>query len=777
MSLELRAAVAPHWRMPARARAWQWATADPAATVRVCLGLLWILDGALQFQAFMYSRGFTQSLVSTASGQPAWLAESMRWAAHLAQRDLAVVNTLFALTQVLIGVGVLTRRAAKPALAASIAWAAIVWWFGEGVGMLFTDAASPLTGAPGAVVLYAILALAVWPNARRVGLLGVQGVRTIWALLWFGMAWLWLTPANSSGDATSIAISSAPSGTHWLASTHSAAAHAAAGHGRVIAVCLAVLSGAIGATVVVNWRPKLFLALAVGLNLVYWVLGQGLGGIFTGSATDPNSAPLFALYGGLLYSLVPVGPHASRRTRRAIRLGLAFVLLITVGALLAASASSALAATSVRSLSEGHAQFWNGPEISDERVAEPSLCGTAGTCIDYPVRVSSTHAGVFRAALQTADESNNWAVVLLDPSGHQVASGTTYQLDGLGQNFNVEVWAHHPVPGTWTVRVVPENVQNGTFQIRAALDPPVFWPPTDPAVVHGKPRKGIFNEPPDLAADAPWSLTFTQPTPMLAIESGNVLAAAGLHHASATAAGQNVYDCLPEETLQQHAHRCLRFSSGFSDLGPGTFEVYGSSSGPVAPSGGPLYQVIYRSNGTHWSRRAGMFMFHDIHLHYHVMGIADFEIYHVLTHHKLVKAGTVLKEGFCLGNVKIFNWDSFAQDEIDPNSQDNCEPSPQPDGTWRFYQGITPGWEDVYVWQTSGQYVDFANDPDGDYLLRMVVNPYNHLLESDSGTDHNDVAYTYFRVTGDNIHVIQRGRGTSPWDRHRQLEDPVFGGR
>jgi hypothetical protein len=433
------------------------------------------------------------------------------------------------------------------------------------------------------------------------------------------------------------------------------------------------------------------------------------------------------------------------------------------------------AAVPAIALNKGQVHFWTGPVIDSARVADPSLCGSAGTCLEYPVRVMSPHAGVLRAGLQTADESNNWAVVLIDPSGNQVSSGTTYELDGLGQNFDVEVWAHHPAPGTWTVEVVPENVQHGSFQMRAALDPRAAWPSTNPAIVHGHRRTGIYDMAPDLAADAPWALTFTQPTPMAAVETGNVLAAAGLHHASATAAGQRAYDCLPEETLEQGAHRCLRFSSGFANVGPGTFEVYGDSSAPVAPSGGTLYQNIYRSNGTHWSRQAGTFQFHDIHAHYHVLGIATFYIYRVLAHHKLAQAGTVLKEGFCLGNVKIFNWDSFAQDEIDPNSQDNCEPSPQSDGSWRFYQGITAGWEDVYVWQTSGQYVDFAGDPDGVYLLRMVVNPSNHLLEADAGRDHNDVAYTYFRVRGEDIYTLERGRGSSPWDPHKQVVDPVFG--
>ena len=74
--------------------------------------------------------------------------------------------------------------------------------------------------------------------------------------------------------------------------------------------------------------------------------------------------------------------------------------------------------------------------------------------------------------------------------------------------------------------------------------------------------------------------------------------------------------------------------------------------------------------------------------------------------------GKVLKEGFCLGNIKMYDWHSFSQAEIDPRSVDNCEPSPQPDGSWRFYEGIASGWEDIYTWaEAPGRLTD--EDQDG----------------------------------------------------------------
>jgi hypothetical protein len=285
---------------------------DARRAIQTVLGLIWLLDGALQFQTFMYSKGFVQVITGTAAGQPHWLASSINWAAHTFQSNITVFNTLSALTQVIIGLGLLYRPAVKGALSLSFAWALVVWWSSEAFGFLFSDTASPLTGAPGAVLLYAIIGLLAWPTQRPGGLLGVRGARITWAALWLVTAWLWLLAPNSTANATSSAISNAPSGTGWLSSIEHSVASAAAGHGLPIAIVLAAVSAAIGVTVAVNWHPRPFLALGVILNLAYWVIGQGLGGILTGSGTDPNAGPVFILLAFGLYSLVRVEDRAAR---------------------------------------------------------------------------------------------------------------------------------------------------------------------------------------------------------------------------------------------------------------------------------------------------------------------------------------------------------------------------------------------------------------------------------------------------------------------------------
>ena len=278
---------------------------DSRRSIQTVLGLIWVLVGALQFQSFMYGKGFVQMLQGMTAGQPGWVADSVNQGAATMQSHQAIFNTGAALIQVAIGFGILYRRTTKPAIAVSFAWALVVWWFGEAFGMLFMNMAMPLTGAPGAVLLYALIGAIVWPNDRPGGLLGVRGARIAWAALWLVMAWLWLLAPSSSANAIHNAINAAPSGMSWLSSAQDGFASITNGNGLIFALVLSALSAVIGVAVAVNWRAKQFLVLAAVLNLIYWVVGQGFGGIFAGGATDPNAGLLFIVLAYTLYTLVP----------------------------------------------------------------------------------------------------------------------------------------------------------------------------------------------------------------------------------------------------------------------------------------------------------------------------------------------------------------------------------------------------------------------------------------------------------------------------------------
>jgi len=291
-------------------------------SLQLCLGVVWLFVGALQLQPFMFGHGFvTEVILPNAMGQPAAVAAPITLAAHLMTHDPVLLNSLFAGVQILIGVSMirfalLGRDTVRLVLVASMLWASSVWLVGEGLGGLLTGMASPLTGAPGAVLLYALLAYLAWPprkvgtarptDVSRLGAVsppvttlprgeGLPG-RVIWAVLWAGSAAMLLAPANRTAQSIRNQILGAASGEPgWLASFQRSVAGATSGHGTAIALGLAIASLAIGIGVFLPRARTAALVLGAALSLTYWVVGQAFGGILTGTGTDPNAGPLFVL--------------------------------------------------------------------------------------------------------------------------------------------------------------------------------------------------------------------------------------------------------------------------------------------------------------------------------------------------------------------------------------------------------------------------------------------------------------------------------------------------
>jgi hypothetical protein len=268
--------------------------------LQIALGVLWLLDGALQLQPSMFSKSFAANILTpTAAGQPGLIGHPITWAAGLVSAHPVPWDLLFAATQLLIGIGILRRSTARIALPLSVVWAVAVWWLGEGLGMILTGAASPLTGAPGAVIIYAALALLAWTPAEPGSDAAIDRTlsRIVWLVVWCGSAVLWILPANLHSGSVRDAISGATSGEPgWLSRMLDHAANAAGGHGFEIALALAVISVVAGVGVF-SRHPNRFVFIGLALSLVYWMYGQAFGGLLTGQATDPNLGPLLFLLG------------------------------------------------------------------------------------------------------------------------------------------------------------------------------------------------------------------------------------------------------------------------------------------------------------------------------------------------------------------------------------------------------------------------------------------------------------------------------------------------
>src|SRR5437016_7421852 len=79
---------------------------DYVRMLQVALGLIWLLDGLLQLQPFMFTKAFvTQVILASADGQPAIIARPLVWAGHLMAPHIALWNALFAAIQIAIGLG------------------------------------------------------------------------------------------------------------------------------------------------------------------------------------------------------------------------------------------------------------------------------------------------------------------------------------------------------------------------------------------------------------------------------------------------------------------------------------------------------------------------------------------------------------------------------------------------------------------------------------------------------------------------------------------------
>jgi hypothetical protein len=277
---------------------------DGRRALQLGLAAIWLLDGVLQYQSFMYTKAFGQMLAATAPGNPSVIARPISWDATLVEHHLVLLNTTFATIQLLLGLGIAFRPTVRIALAASVAWAIGVWWFGEGLGGILDGGASPLNGAPGAVIIYALIAVLLWPADRDASppfvaarAVGAHVARALWLVLWLSEAYFALTPANRAPQAVSGMIAGMESGEPgWLSAIERGGASLVANQGLAASVVLAVALAGIAVGVYLP-RPfaKATVALAIVVALVIWVVAEGLGGILAGGGTDPNSGPLLVL--------------------------------------------------------------------------------------------------------------------------------------------------------------------------------------------------------------------------------------------------------------------------------------------------------------------------------------------------------------------------------------------------------------------------------------------------------------------------------------------------
>jgi hypothetical protein len=273
-------------------------------------------------------------------GQPGLFEPSLQFIVTQTTLHLTEVNLLIAIVQILLGLGflLLPDRWVKELVFASIVWAFIVWYGGEGMSMLLTGQASILTGAPGAVLLYPLLGLAVYPRKKSYaapkgstrktgddGVLSRKYLRWVLAAFWCFAALLQLQPNWWQQGQISQAIG-AMVGQGGLNSVlvdpvlqHISNATANIEVPLNIALIIVFLAIGIGLFVAKDEQVRPFLIASIVISIVFWYFSEAFGMILTGMATDFNSGLLVVVIALACWPKVQPVLSARARVARELR--------------------------------------------------------------------------------------------------------------------------------------------------------------------------------------------------------------------------------------------------------------------------------------------------------------------------------------------------------------------------------------------------------------------------------------------------------------------------
>ena len=161
----------------------------------------------------------------------------------------------------------------------------------------------------------------------------------------------------------------------------------------------------------------------------------------------------------------------------------------------------------------------------------------------------------------------------------------------------------------------------------------------------------------------------------------------------------------------------LRLTSATPNVGAGPMELRGGATHPDNTQ--DVYQRIYLDGAGFTNRLAGTFEYDPSHGHIHFDGYAQFNLRLVTGANGVgpIIAGG-LKTSFCLLDSAPYNL-SLPGAPFSGH-YDSCDQ----------IQGISVGWSDVYDQFLPNQWIDITDVPNGTYWLETIVDPDDHLLES-----------------------------------------------
>ncbi|MBA3655433.1 MAG: hypothetical protein H0W70_14715 [Actinobacteria bacterium] len=339
---------------------------------------------------------------------------------------------------------------------------------------------------------------------------------------------------------------------------------------------------------------------------------------------------------------------------------------------------------------------------------------------------------------KAGSQNNGWDLYVYGPSGDLVGAA-----NGVGANGQA-IAVTAPRRGSYRVYVTFTYAYDtsAAYAGEVRLMTGTTWQPAAPVCRGGAGRR-CFNLP----------VLFAEPPSDLHVN--------GLPPAASTPLGFPIpvafptdNSCYVDETVQLGASRCLRFTSNVKNVGGGLLDLRLTYSGT-----GCVAEQILHGARRKATRTAGPCEFHPAHAHFHYKDFVGFALHELNGDGTLGdEVGSGLKESFCLADDDYFGFGSAGPNgPRDYAGQPGCSvpANVSPNGAV-LEEGLTPGWGDVYTWDTPGQVIDITDLAPGRYALVERTNPAESMLVAgpQQTCSRTDLTLTATNVTATASHAV-----------------------
>ena len=202
-------------------------------------------------------------------------------------------------------------------------------------------------------------------------------------------------------------------------------------------------------------------------------------------------------------------------------------------------------------------------------------------------------------------------------------------------------------------------------------------------------------------------------------------------------------------------HWVLRFTAVTWNAGEGPLELRAAYIDPVGQT--VVAQKVFDGTGHYIEYEAGHMVFHPSHNHWHVERFAQYELWTRWEYEQWLASGRQVGAARWYGSKTTGQGTSVCMrdDDLIKELRGTPDNKRYRDCGWSS-QGISVGWSDKYDYRLPDQWIDCGETfpDDGEYVVRLVADPYNQIYESPDKSDWsresqdaND-AVTYFSHKG-----------------------------